>query len=51
MESFGLENAIQVTQAVRDELHERYVFEERGPIEVKGKGQMMTYLLRPTILP
>ena len=49
MESFGLENAIQVTQAVRDELHERYVFEERGPIEVKGKGQMMTYLLRPEI--
>jgi len=48
MESFGLENAIQVTQAVRDELRERYVFEERGPIEVKGKGQMMTYLLRPT---
>jgi len=47
MESFGLENAIQVTQAVRDELQGRYVFEERGPIEVKGKGQMMTYLLRP----
>jgi len=47
MEAFGLENVIQVTQAVRDKLQERYTFEERGPIEVKGKGLMTTWLLRP----
>lgn len=47
MESFGLENVIQVTRTVRDKLDSRYVFEERGPFEVKGKGSMTTYLLRP----
>ncbi|MFN2137924.1 MAG: adenylate/guanylate cyclase domain-containing protein [Candidatus Promineifilaceae bacterium] len=45
MESNGLSNQIQVTQAVRDELAGRYEFEARGPIAVKGKGQMTTYLL------
>ncbi|CUS02381.2 putative Adenylate cyclase [Candidatus Promineifilum breve] len=45
MESFGLENVIQVTKTVRDKLDGRYTFEERGPFEVKGKGMMTTYLL------
>jgi class 3 adenylate cyclase len=46
MESNGLSNEIQVTQAVKERLDGLYVFEERGPIPVKGKGEMVTYLLR-----
>ena len=46
MESYGLANVIQVTPAVRDRLNGAYTFEPRGPIDVKGKGPMMTYLLR-----
>ncbi|MCO5182258.1 MAG: adenylate/guanylate cyclase domain-containing protein [Candidatus Promineofilum sp.] len=45
MESNGLANQIQVTAAVRERLDGRYVFDEREPIFVKGKGQMITYLL------
>lgn len=45
MESLGVTGAIQVTQAVYDLLREGYEFEERGMINVKGKGDMRTYLL------
>lgn len=45
MESLGLSNTIQVTEDVRQQLNDRYEFAPRGPIEVKGKGSMMTYLL------
>ncbi len=45
MESHGIENSIQVTQAVRDRLDGLYEFTERGPIVVKGKGEMITYLM------
>lgn len=48
MESNGLANQIQVTAAVKERLNGRYVFEEREPIDIKGKGQMVTYLLSPT---
>ena len=47
MESYGLENTIQVTAAVRDKLDGQYNFASRGPIDIKGKGPMMTYILRP----
>jgi class 3 adenylate cyclase len=46
MEANGLQDVIQVTAAVRDRLAGRYEFEERGPITIKGKGEMMTYVLR-----
>jgi class 3 adenylate cyclase len=46
MESHGLPDEIQVTEETRKLLKDRYVFEERGIIEVKGKGQMRTYFLR-----
>jgi adenylate cyclase len=46
MESNGLANVIQVTRAVRDKLRGKYEFEEREPIYVKGKGEMVTYLMR-----
>ena len=51
MESHGLVNAIQVTRAVRDRLKDKYEFEERGPIPIKGKGEMVTYLMRSPVPP
>ena len=45
MESNGLANQIQVTQAVKDKLQGLYEFERRGPIAIKGKGEMFTYLV------
>jgi hypothetical protein len=32
---------------VRDRLAGKYAFEERPPITIKGKGEMVTYVLRP----
>ncbi|MBK7218410.1 MAG: adenylate/guanylate cyclase domain-containing protein [Candidatus Promineofilum sp.] len=49
MESNGLVDVIQVTQVVRDRLAGKYVFEERLPITIKGKGEMVTYVLRPEL--
>lgn len=46
MESHGMPNCIQVSQATYELLQDKYLFEERGVIEVKGKGEMYTYLLR-----
>ncbi len=45
MESNGLSNQIQVTEAVKEKLDGRYNFARRDPIYVKGKGKMVTYLL------
>ncbi|CAN5794115.1 adenylate cyclase [soil metagenome] len=45
MQAHGLPGEIQVTEAVRDALEGRYVFEERGVIDVKGVGEMRTWLL------
>jgi adenylate cyclase len=45
MESQGVPGAIQVTVATYERLRDKYVFQERGVIAVKGKGDMMTYLL------
>jgi class 3 adenylate cyclase len=45
MESHGVPDAIQVTEASYERLKERYALEPRGVIEVKGKGQLATYLL------
>jgi PAS domain S-box-containing protein len=46
MESHGIPGCIQVTQATYERLRDNYLFEERGVIQVKGKGEMMTYLLQ-----
>ena len=46
MESQGLPGYIQVTAAIYDRLKDRYVFEERGAIVVKGKGEMIAYWLK-----
>jgi len=45
MESQGIPGKIQVSAATYHLLQDRYLFEERGIIQVKGKGEMMTYLL------
>lgn len=45
MESQGIVGSIQVTSATYERLREHYKFEERGLIDVKGKGEMRTYLL------
>jgi class 3 adenylate cyclase len=47
MESHGVPGTIQVTQAVRDAVSaDGFVLEERGEIQVKGKGTMKTWFLR-----
>jgi len=45
MEAHGLPGRVQVTEAVRRELGDRFDFEDRGEIEVKGKGRLRAYLL------
>jgi len=45
MESHGQVGCIQVTEATKDLLQDKYLFEKRGVIDVKGKGQMCTYFL------
>lgn len=45
MESSGYPGSIQVTTATYERLKHKYVFEQRGIIQVKGKGEMMTYWL------
>ena len=45
MESNGLANQIQVTEAVKEKLAGRYEFKTREPLDIKGKGRMRTYIL------
>lgn len=45
MESGGIPGCVQVTERTRELLGERYLFRERGRIQVKGKGAMLTYFL------
>jgi len=46
MESGGLPDSIQVTRPVYEKLKDLFVFEDRGAIEVKGKGSVEAWLLR-----
>ena len=46
MESRGIPNEIQVSEASFMRLSEHFIFERRGMIEIKGNQQMETYLLR-----
>jgi class 3 adenylate cyclase len=45
MESHGIPGCIQVTETTYHRLKSHYLFEERGMIQVKGKGPMNCYLL------
>lgn len=46
MESHGLPGEIQVTERLAARLEPRYVLQDRGEVEVKGKGRRRTYLLK-----
>jgi class 3 adenylate cyclase len=45
MESHGVPGCIQVTGRTYRRLRDRYRFQRRGPIPVKGKGDVVTYFL------
>jgi class 3 adenylate cyclase len=45
MESHGVPAGIQVTESTYRRLRGKYRFEERGEVDVKGKGLMPTWLL------
>ena len=45
MESHGVVGAIQVTEQTYERLRSQYLFQKRGVIPVKGKGEMRTYFL------
>jgi class 3 adenylate cyclase len=45
MESSGVPGCIQVTERTYRRLRDGYRFERRGPIQVKGKGKMVTCFL------
>jgi class 3 adenylate cyclase len=45
MESYGVPGCIQVTARTHQRLKDGYRFERRGPIPVKGKGEIVTYFL------
>lgn len=45
MESHGLAGGIQVTATTYEKLRDKYELKERGMVLVKGKGEMVTYLL------
>jgi class 3 adenylate cyclase len=45
MESHGVEGRVQISAAARDALGDRFAVEDRGPVSVKGKGEMQTFLL------
>ena len=45
MESHGIPDRIQVTETIHALLADRYDFEDRGEVEIKGKGARRTYLV------
>ncbi len=45
MESHGIANSVQVTEATYKRLRGKFTFQRRGIIHVKGKGALCTYFL------
>ena len=45
MESYGVAGCIQVTERTYQRLRDGYRFQRRGPIQVRGMGEMVTYFL------
>jgi class 3 adenylate cyclase len=45
METTGMGGRIQVTPEVYNRLKQRFTFEPRGPVLVKGRGQMDSFWL------
>lgn len=46
METTGLPGQIQVSPATYDLLADKFLFDKLGPVAIKGKGAMITWLLR-----
>jgi len=46
MESHGTPGCIQVSEATYQQIKNKFRFEKRGLIEIKGKGEMVTYWLK-----
>ncbi|TAG75454.1 MAG: PAS domain-containing protein [Oscillatoriales cyanobacterium] len=46
MESHGIPGSIQVSIYTYELLRDKYEFQERGLIEIKGKGEMRTYFMK-----
>ena len=46
MESSGAPDEIQVTETTYAHVRELFTFEDRGKIEIKGKGEVRTYFLK-----
>jgi PAS domain S-box-containing protein len=49
IESSSIAGEIQVTSFVYQRLQQKFIFEERGEVSIKGKGNMTTYLLKDQI--
>jgi class 3 adenylate cyclase len=49
LESHGTAGRVQVSEAVYRRLQDRFEFEPRGTIELKGRGPMAVYLLKGAI--
>ncbi len=45
MESQGIPDSIQLSETTYQRIKDKFICERRGPIDVKGKGKMVTYLL------
>ncbi len=46
MESHGVVGSVHVSESTQALLADKYAFEDRGMIEIKGKGQRHTYLIK-----
>jgi class 3 adenylate cyclase len=51
MESSGIVGRIQVSEAVFERLRSTHAFEDRGEVEIKGKGRLRTYFLTGYLSP
>lgn len=51
MESHGQPGEVQVSEATKKKLGDTFDFEPRGPIQIKGKGALPTFLLRQKLQP
>jgi class 3 adenylate cyclase len=49
LESHGVPGRVQVSEAVFQRLQDRFAFERRGTIELKGRGPITTYLLNASV--
>ena len=45
LESSGLPNRKQISKSTRQKVNRSFSCEPSGPVEVKGKGMMLTYFL------